>query len=102
ALSGRAMRGSAQKPDRPVHRARGTKLEDRESALVGTVRPDAGVFDRVLRVLARGVPSRAEREMATVVAGAPLPPDCSHGARCQGQAVPLRTVDPGEMGGTAR
>ncbi len=51
-----------------VHRARDAQLEDRASALVGAVRPHAGVPGRLLRVRARGLASRAEPEVAAAAA----------------------------------
>ena len=101
-LPGRAVRGVAQEPDRPIHRTRGAKLEDRAPAVVGAVRSHAGVSRHVLRVRARSVASRAEREVAAAAAGVARPPDHPHGTRREGQAVSLRAVDSRQMDRAAR
>ena len=69
-------RGAAQEPDRAVHRARDAQLEDRAPALVGAVRPHAGVPGRVPRVRARSV--RSTRRTRN---GSSCCPSCSAGSR---------------------
>ena len=84
-----------------IHRARDAQLEDRASAVVGAVRPHAGVPRRVLRVRARSVAPRAKPEVAAAAARAPVPADRAHGPRRQDPALPVRAVDPGQVGGAA-
>ena len=101
-LPRRAVHGAAQEPDGAVHRARDAQLEDRAPAVVRAVRPHAGVPRHLLRVRARGVPPRAEPEVAGAAARTPVPADRAHGPRREDPPLPLRAVDPGEVGGAAR
>ena len=86
-----------------VHRARDAQLEDREPAVVGAVRPDAGVPRRLLRrSRARSSHHAQSRKWQQLLPELLCAPDRAPGARRQDPALPLRAVDPGEVGGAAR
>ena len=89
--------------DRAVHRARGAQREDRAPALVGAVRPDAGVpRSRTRRSRAK---SRARAASASGSSCCPssLCRQIVHlGLDAQGPAVSLRAVDSRQVGRAAR
>jgi len=88
--------------DRPVHRALIAQLAHRASALVGDVRPVAGVPAGVHGVLARHLRPRAEQQVAGAAADADRAPDRAPGTRGEDPPLPLRAVDPGQVGRAAR
>ena len=99
----RTCAAAARSADRAVHRAREPQLEDRAPALVGAVRPHAGVPARVPGVLARHRRARAQQQVAGAAARADRAARSSTSASTRKiAALPLRAVDPGEVGRAAR
>ena len=93
-------RRAAGDADRAVRRAREPQLEDRAPDLVGAVRPDAGLPARLPGVRSRGGNPRLG-PVAGDAARARAAPDRAPRTRREDPPLPLRAVDPREVGGAA-
>ncbi len=86
---------------RAIRRPRRPQREDRAADLGGDLRPHADVPERIRRIRARRVRRAGQRQVAGRDPRARLPPDRPSRPRRAGAALPLRVVDPRQMGGGA-
>ena len=94
---------TAQEPDRAVHRARERAASKIENQLWSALFDLTQAFLVAYYAFAREVSHHAQSaQVAAAAARAALPAGRAPGPRREDPAVPLRAVDPGEVGGAAR